>query len=136
MGNPREAEGLSAPVRSIMAECTITIGPASAMRTVADLIAENDVGAIPVLRDNALVGVVGERDVARALADDGDVEEERVGDWMAADVSAIDGDVTIERAAHTMLEGGVRHLPVVDGDKVVGMVSMRDLLACYVSLTE
>lgn len=92
--------------------------------------ADAEVGALAVVGDaHDLVGIISERDVVLALADEDDARHVRVGDYTTSDVETarLDEDSTV--VARRMLEAGVRHLPVVDHDRVVGMLSMRDLLA-------
>ena len=64
MGNPRTVTDLDAPARSIMASATIETGPEATLREVIDLLAENDIGTVPVIdpRDRKLIGIMGERD--------------------------------------------------------------------------
>ncbi len=80
-----------------------------------------------VLAGDRLVGVFTERDVLRAVAR-GHADEPTVGDWMTPDPETIEPDDTTEHAAVLMIHGGFRHLPVVDAGKVVGILSIRDLM--------
>ncbi len=143
MGNPRTITSLQSPISQAMASVPIEIQVHVSIAEAAALMAENDIGAAPVLLDNAsrdLAGIISERDIIRALADGGDPTDERVGDWMSVELSTVTSSTTIEDAAEAMLEGGMRHLPVVesvDGHrKVIGMVSVRDLLTAYHSVTD
>ncbi|MEZ5377759.1 MAG: CBS domain-containing protein [Acidimicrobiales bacterium] len=143
MGNPRTITSLQAPVSQAMASVPIEIHVHLSIAEAAALMAENDIGASPVLLDNSardLAGIISERDIVRSLADDGDPNDERVSDWMSVDLSTVTPDTTIEVATELMLEGGMRHLPVVETvgghRKVVGMISVRDLLAAYRSVPE
>ncbi len=143
MGNPRTITSLQAPVSQAMASVPIEIQVHLSIADAAALMAENDIGASPVLLDNTsrdLAGIISERDIIRSMADGGDPTDERVGDWMTVDLSTVDPDTSIEDATELMLEGGMRHLPVVeaiDGHrKVIGMVSVRDLLAAYRSVPD
>jgi len=88
----------------------------------------NEVGALPVYEDERFVGIVTERDLVRAVADDMDPQETAVRDYMTPDPASISPETDIREAADRMLQMGVRHLPVVVGDEVLGMVSIRDLL--------
>ena len=85
------------------------------------------VGAVLVLEGDRLVGVFTERDVLRAVAA-GLTPEAVVGDWMTRGPETIEPDDTAEHAAVLMIHGGFRHLPVVDAGKVVGILSIRDLM--------
>lgn len=88
----------------------------------------NEVGALAVLREGELIGIITERDLTRALADGADPRAASVEDYMTDRPVTVSPSTDLAEAAATMLEVGARHLPVVDGGKVVGMVSARDLL--------
>ncbi len=143
MGNPRTITSLQSPISQAMASVPIEIQVHLSIADAAVLMAENDIGASPVLLDNStrdLAGIISERDIIRSLAEGGDPTDERVGDWMSVDLSTVGPSTPIEDAADLMLEGGMRHLPIVDvvdgHRKVVGMVSVRDLLAAYHSVPD
>jgi CBS domain-containing protein len=87
------------------------------------------VGALPVYRRHRLVGIVTERDVVAALADGADPATTKVADYMTGKPVTVRPDEDVEVAARRMAELGVRHLPVVDGRRLVGVLSIRDLLA-------
>ena len=97
---------------------------------LADAVREMDergVGAALVLSGERLEGVFTERDVLRAVAR-GHAEKPTVGDWMTPHPETIEPDYTTEHAAVLMIHGGFRHLPVIDRGKVVGILSIRDLM--------
>lgn len=137
MGNPRTITDLDAPARSIVASATIETGPETTLREVIDLLAENDIGTVPVIdpKHRTLIGIVGERDLVRAISEGVDLDAERVGDVMVFDTSTLHATTTVRQAAAMMLEGGIRHLPLVDDDESLrGILSIRDLLAAYAAL--
>lgn len=143
MGNPRTITSLQSPISQAMASVPIEIQVHLSIAEAAALMAENDIGAAPVLLDNAtrdLAGIISERDIVRSLAEGGDPTDERVSDWMSVELSTVVPSTSIEEATELMLEGGMRHLPVVDTveghRKVIGMVSVRDLLAAYRSVPD
>jgi CBS domain-containing protein len=86
------------------------------------------IGALPVYEQHRLIGIVTERDMVAALAEGADPKRTRVADYMTELPVTISPDDDVKVAAHRMAELGVRHLPVVDGQYLVGMLSMRDLL--------
>ncbi len=90
-----------------------------------------NIGALPVCgANNALIGVISERDVVRGMAKDGcKLSERRVRDLMTRDVVVCDQTTTMAEAERLMFQKRVRHLPVVDGGKVVGLLSIRDVMA-------
>lgn len=137
MGNPRTITSLDEPISHVMATVSIEIGPVATIREIIDVLAENDIGSVPVVdrETRRLIGVVGERDVVRSFADGVDVDSERVSDVMTFTALTVTPTTTIRRATELMEEGGIRHLPVVDNDsKLVGMLSMRDLLSAHVTV--
>lgn len=113
-------------------------GPAVEVHTddtltrIAELMVEDSIGLVVVRGEQPLVGVVSERDIVRAVAEGADLESDRAGDVMALETVSVASDATIAEAARMMLEGGMRHLPVLKGDRVVGVVSIRDLLSAHV----
>ena len=94
---------------------------------VAQRMVDRNVGAVLVLDDGRLAGILTERDVLRAVARGLD-DATRVGDCMTTQPDTIAPDDTTEHAAVLMLHGGFRHLPVVEGDDLVGVISIRDLV--------
>jgi CBS domain-containing protein len=88
----------------------------------------NEIGALPVFDRGSFVGIITERDLVRALAEDEDPQSTIVREYMTPDPVSITPDTSLGQAADRMLQMGVRHLPVVLGDDIVGMVSVRDLL--------
>ena len=84
------------------------------------------VGSALVVADGRLIGIVTERDVLRAVGS-GDVGG-HVRDWMTRHPETVDADESAQQAAVVMIHGGFRHLPVLDGGKPCGIVSIRDLM--------
>jgi len=114
-----------------MSRDLLTVEPGMPVVSVAQRLAERNVGAVLVLEDGRLAGIMTERDLMRAVAR-GLRDDAVVGDCMTADPETIAPDDTIEHAAVLMIHGGFRHLPVVDGDDVVGVLSIRDLVQVVV----
>lgn len=98
------------------------------LREAIRLMADHEVGALAVLRHGRLTGILTERDVIRACAEDADLDSMSVDDWMTQDPDSLDPDMTVNAAADWMLAAGYRHLPVVEGVDLVGMVSIKDVL--------
>jgi len=115
-----------ATVGEIMARDVLAVEPSAALVDAAAQMHGRRVGAVVVLADGRLVGILTERDVLRAVAT-GRVDAP-VSDAMTAAPETVEADEPSGQAAALMIHGGFRHLPVVDGDAVVGMVSIRDLV--------
>jgi CBS domain-containing protein len=88
------------------------------------------VGALPVLEGQHLIGIITERDLTAALAEGADPVTTPVSDYMTAAPEVLQPDNEVADAAHRhrMLELGVRHLPIVRSGRLVGVLSMRDVL--------
>jgi CBS domain-containing protein len=110
-----------------MSRDLLTVEAGQPVVAVAQRMADRDVGAVLVLKAGRLAGIMTERDLMRALAR-GLRDDAVVGDCMTADPDTITPDDTIEHAAVLMIHGGYRHLPVIDRDDVVGVLSIRDLV--------
>ena len=113
--------------REHMSRDLLTVAPGDVLGEVAQRMVERDVGAVIVLEGEALAGILTERDVLRAVAA-GIQEDWKVSDWMTRDPETMAPDDTTQHAAVLMIHGGFRHLPLVEGDDVVGMLSIRDLM--------
>ena len=90
------------------------------------------VGSVVVLQGSFLAGILTERDVLRAAASGEDLSVSLVSAWMSPDPQAASLDMPAEEAAQVMLLNGFRHLPVVNGREVCGVVSIRDLFAAKI----
>jgi CBS domain-containing protein len=116
------------PVASkVMSRNLLTVSPDVSLREVAERMVSRDVGAALVTQGERLVGILTERDVLRAVAR-GTPESTAVADLMTSDPETMEPDESTEHAAVLMIHGGFRHLPVVEGEEVVGMLSIRDLM--------
>jgi CBS domain-containing protein len=117
-------------VREIMSTELATVEPAALLTEAARVMSAASAGSVLVLDDGALVGIFTERDILRALGYSSSADLARVSSvskWMARDPVTIGPDTTVAEALDQMLFGGFRHLPVMEGEVVVGMISMRDL---------
>ncbi len=103
-----------------------------ASRTVVEAaryMMEHNVGAVPVMRDGALVGILSERDIMnRVVAVGRTPGTTAVSEVMTANPRAVAADESIEECLFIMREFGFRHLPIVDGKELKGLVSLRDVL--------
>jgi CBS domain-containing protein len=97
----------------------------------ADMVAAR-VGSAVVMQGSFLAGILTERDVLRAAASGEDLCAARVSEWMTANPQSAAPDALAEEAAQLMLLNGFRHLPVVEGREVCGIVSLRDLFAARI----
>jgi CBS domain-containing protein len=123
---------LNEPVRSLLRLKSTAVFSVSSDSTVFEAIeqmAEKRIGALVVLRAGSLEGIVSERDYARKVILKGKHSQEtRVRDIMTAPVLSIGPDQSIDECMRMMTAHRVRHLPVLEGELVVGMVSIGDLV--------
>ena len=110
-----------------MSRDLLTVEAGAAVVAVAQRMADRNVGAVLVLEDGRLAGIMTERDLMRAVGR-GLRDDTVVRECMTVHPDTIAPDDTIKHAAVLMIHGGYRHLPVVDGDDVVGVLSIRDLV--------
>lgn len=117
-----------------MTEAVLTVGPTHTLRSVAKLMGREGVGAaIVVDPDSPGPSILTERDVLKAVGEGSDLDIERVCDHAAERAVYASPDWSLERAAAEMVQGGFRHLVVVSGAEVVGVLSMRDIVRCWVT---
>jgi CBS domain-containing protein len=113
--------------RRHMSRDLLSVEPGLTLTEVAKRMVDKDVGAVLVMEGKRLVGILTERDVLRAVARGID-DSTTVADYMTRNPETLEPDESTEHAAVLMIHGGFRHLPVTDGDEVVGMLSIRDLM--------
>lgn len=119
-------------VKDGMSTKVLTVGPGHTLRAVATLMSERRVGAAVVVDPEANgPGIVTERDVLRAVGAGKNVDEELVADHLTSDAVYAGPDWSIDRAALTMVDGGFRHLIVIDGGDVAGVLSVRDIIRVW-----
>lgn len=116
----------------IMTADVFTVAPESPVAAAAQAMVQGRLGSAVVMQGRMLIGIFTERDVLRAAASGTDLTQSPVSRWMTRDPETVERDVDAERAAEIMLGGGFRHLPVVEENALVGIVSLRDLLSTRV----
>jgi CBS domain-containing protein len=122
-----------AKLQDIMRRDVITIPRDASVTDAAKAMTKARIGSAVIIEGGWLAGILTERDVLRAAAAGGDLRTSSVGDWMTADPLTAAPDADSEEAAQTMVSHGFRHLPVAEGNNVIGIVSLRDILAARVA---
>jgi len=113
------------------------VSPDTTVFDALSLMAEEDVGVLLVTENEALVGIFSERDYARKLALEGkDSKETKISELMSTDVLCISLDKTMQECMALMSNKHIRHLPVIDEEKVIGLISMRDVVTEVISEQE
>lgn len=121
-------------VRDGMSSVVLTVGPDHTLRQAASQMAERRVGAAVVLDpDSEGPGILTERDVLISIGRGEDPDEERVCDHLTSELVFAAPDWSLEQAAAAMVRGGFRHLVVVDGSEIAGILSVRDVVRCWTS---
>jgi CBS domain-containing protein len=121
-------------VRDGMSDVVLTIGPSHTLQEAARLMAERNVGAAVVVDpESPGPGIVTERDILRSVAAGEDPAAELVQNHLTDELISASPDWSLEQAADTMVTHGFRHLLVVDGSELRGVLSMRDIVRCWVT---
>jgi CBS domain-containing protein len=119
-------------VRDAMSTTVLTIGPEHTLRQAARLMSERRTGsAVVVDPEGAGTGIITERDILNAIGGDLDPDSERASAHLTWDVVYAGPDWTLEEAAAMMINRGFRHLVVLDGDDVLGVISVRDVVRVW-----
>jgi CBS domain-containing protein len=106
-----------------------SVPPTATVLETLKIMAEKDVGALLVLESDKILGIISERDFARAIAQSGRCMPDRmVQDYMTKEVVTAGPDRTIEECMQLMTDSKVRHLPILEGEKLVGLISIGDLV--------
>jgi CBS domain-containing protein len=117
------------PVKVIMTDRLADIGPEQSLRSIARGLATDEVGVLVVRTATGPVGLVSERDIVTVLATGGDLDRPQAADIMTGDLVTARSTDSIASVGRLMLDAGVRHIVIRDDDTVVGLVSIRDVLA-------
>jgi CBS domain-containing protein len=121
-------------VRDGMSKVVLTVNPGHSLRDAARAMAERGVGAAVVIDpEQPGPGILTERDVLIAIGKGQNPDTERVSDHLSANVTFASPGWSLENAAEAMVGGNFRHLVVADGGEIIGIVSMRDIVRCWVS---
>lgn len=117
------------PVSELMSSPVVTAAPGQTLAAASDTMVLAGVGSVVVVGDPGLpIGILTERDLVRASAAGVDARMATVSEWMTAAPDVVAPSVSIDVALDTLARRGYRHMPVVDGTDLVGIVSMRDLM--------
>ena len=119
-------------VRDIMSTRVVATAPDEPVAAAAAAMVRHGVGSALIMQGRFLAGILTERDVLRAAASGSDLTHSPVSAWMTKDPEQASPDTTVEDAAQLMLLHGFRHLPVLEGREVHGVVSLRDLAAARI----
>ncbi len=115
-------------VRDVMSTDLVTCASSAPLSDAAGYMRDRDIGDVLGVDDGSIRGIVTDRDiVVRCVAEGGDIKNAKVGDVCSANLTTVTADATLEDAARIMRDGALRRLPVVDGGRPVGIVTLGDL---------
>ena len=117
-----------ATLGELMTKDLLEVAPEDTLGQAAEAMVERGVGSAVVSDFGRLIGILTERDVLRAVAGRVHSSEARVREWMTQEPITASVTTELEEAARTMLDHGFRHLPVVDDERAIGIVSIRDVV--------
>ena len=117
-----------ATLADFMTREVLIVAPEDTIGEAAQKMVDEGVSSVVVSDFGRLIGILTERDLTRAVAGRTHSSEARVREWMTREPITVTPGTPAEDAARTMLEHGFRHLPVVDGEQTIGIVSLRDVL--------
>jgi CBS domain-containing protein len=127
------ANGRGGPIGDLLSPAVATILPTATLRAAVEAMVADGLGLLVVAEATGPIGVLSERDVVAAIAEDLDLTEERVRDHCTDEIVAVDVEASIEEAARAMADAQIRHLALTRDGQVVGVVSVRDVLRVLVS---
>ncbi len=116
-----------ATLGDLMTRDVLTVAPEDTLGEAATKMVDRRVGSVVVSDFGRLIGILTERDMLRAIADRTHPSQARVREWMTAEPVTATESMPAARAARIMLENNFRHLPIVAGERAVGIVSIRDV---------
>lgn len=122
-------------LRDIMTTDVYSTGGSTSVTEVARAMERGRFGSALIMESGWLAGIFTERDVLRAAASGSDLTTSTVSEWMTKDPASAAPDMTTDEAMQIMATNGFRHLPIVDGKSVVGIVSLRDVLSTRIART-
>ena len=117
-----------------MTPATVTEARGDSLRAAAARMWRQQTGSLVVTEGGRLAGIITERDVLRAVALGADPDKSSVDDVMTAEVFTVPPDTDLQDAARQMAARWIRHLPVLDGDEIVGVVGMRDMTRVFAAM--
>jgi CBS domain-containing protein len=121
-------------VADAMRQEFITVAPEDTLGEVAErMVEEKKGGAVVVMDYGRMIGILTERDLLRAIAYRVHTSDARVREWMTEDPITVPPETTLDEASQLMLDKNFRHLPVVEGGRIVGVVSLRRAVAAMQS---
>jgi CBS domain-containing protein len=127
---------LTDPIGRLVGDPVATIRSTDTLRDAARALATEGLGLLVVVDHRGVMGVLSERDLVRAMADDADLDLERVRDHATTDLVSVEEDASVVEAAAAMAGAEVRHLAVARRGVITGVVSVRDVVNVLLETAE
>jgi len=125
-------KGLAMKVRDAMTTGVVTVGSGHTLQQASHVMTDKNIGSVVIVDpDSNGPGILTERDIVRAVAGGVDLRTATTSDYLTSDATYAAPDWTLEDASEAMRRGGFRHLVVVEGGEVLGMLSMRDIVRAW-----
>lgn len=119
-------------VRAAMTGDVVTVGSGHSLKQASEVMTQRNIGSLVIVDPAADgPGILTERDIVRAVARGVDLNDATTSEYLTADATYATPDWTLEEASEAMRKGGFRHLVVVEGEQVLGMLSMRDIVRAW-----
>jgi CBS domain-containing protein len=115
-------------VAKVMSAQLVTMSSGSSLAEAASVMSQRRVGSVLIMEDERLAGILTERDIVRAISHDIGAPRDAIAHWMSATPKTVSSETSLEEARDLMSVHHIRHLPVTEGGRVIGMLSMRDLI--------
>lgn len=123
--------------RDIMVSDPVTVNPEATVYQIARIMAENNIGSVIVVENDRVVGIVTEDDlIRRVLAEGRDPSRTRAGDIMSRPVVHVSPDTEVKEVALLMARLGIGHVPVMEGNKLLGIIAQYDIIRLTPDLIE
>lgn len=123
-------------VRNVMHKDVVTIRPNLSLREASKIMSKFGIGSLVVVEDENLVGIITSTDIIKAIAEGKDVDNTLVSEVMSKDVITVDPDESLEEAVEKMMERNIKRLPVVEGGKLIGIITASDIIVVEPKLIE
>ena len=114
----------------------VTVRPNLSLREASKIMSKFGIGSLVVVEDENLVGIITSTDIIKAVAEGKDVDQTLVNEVMSKDVITVDPDESLEEAVEKMMEKNIKRLPVVEGGKLVGIITASDIIVVEPKLIE
>ena len=116
------------PVGKAMSSQLVTMSSASSLAEAASVMSQKRVGSVLIVGGERLTGILTERDIVRAISHDIGAPRDAIAHWMSVSPKTVSPGTSLEEARDLMDKNHIRHLPVTEGGRLLGMLSMRDLI--------